>query len=134
MPIRKSGFTLIELLVVVGIIAILSLIGVTIQSETLKNARDTKRKSDIEAISKALEAHYSYQTGYPLLSSTSNNDWFVNSQLPQDPLGGDYIGIPTTVGWTYHVCADLEKDGRGTNDTTPGFGANTKDFCRDQQL
>ena len=43
--IRKKGFTLIELMIVVAIIAILSVIGVTIFAGIQKNARDAKRRA-----------------------------------------------------------------------------------------
>ena len=52
------GFTLVELLVVISIIAVLSVIGVTVFSGVQKSARDAKRRGDIDAISKALEVHY----------------------------------------------------------------------------
>ncbi len=54
---NPSGFTLIELMVVVSIIAILSVIGIVAFGNTQKNARDTRRRSDIDAISKALEVN-----------------------------------------------------------------------------
>ncbi|MBI4038183.1 prepilin-type N-terminal cleavage/methylation domain-containing protein [Candidatus Daviesbacteria bacterium] len=93
----SRGFTLIELLVVVSIIAILSVIGITVFSGVQKNARDAKRRGDIDAISKAMEVHYGkFDVGkYPGLCANSpfptysyncsNPDWFVDSSLPLDP-------------------------------------------------
>lgn len=121
---KKNGFTLIELLVVVAILAILSVIGLSIFAGTQIKARDTKRKADVEAISNALEAHYNFSTGYPALAGS----WFVGGSLPKDPFGEDYSGVSTnTAGWTYRICADLEEDGRAPTDATPN------DFCRPQQ-
>lgn len=53
--ISKKGFTLVELLVVVAIIAILATIGLTVFSGAQANARDARRKSDIDAIAAAIE-------------------------------------------------------------------------------
>jgi len=66
----KKGFTLIELLTVVAIIAILSVIAATIFSSTQATARDGSRRSDLKAISNALEVNKTasgyqpLQTGY----------------------------------------------------------------------
>ncbi len=53
----RKGFTLIELLVVVAILAILAVIGATVFNNVQVNARDARRKSDIDAIAKAFEAN-----------------------------------------------------------------------------
>ena len=56
LPQSKKGFTLVELLVVVAIIAILSVIGITVFSGVQKNARDARRRADVDAIATAIEA------------------------------------------------------------------------------
>lgn len=127
---NQHGFTLVELLVVISIIAILSVIGLTIFTGVQKNARDAKRRGDIEAISKALETRYNSATAtYPAIAAGD----FSSGAIPTDPLGGSYIGVPNTAGATYKICADFEADGRGVSDTTAGDGANINDFCRSQQ-
>lgn len=50
----KQGFTLIELMVAIAIVAILATIGIVAFGEIQKSARDSKRKSDLEDIRKAL--------------------------------------------------------------------------------
>ncbi|KKQ66734.1 MAG: fimbrial protein pilin [Candidatus Daviesbacteria bacterium GW2011_GWA2_38_24] len=85
-----DGFTLIELLVVVGIIAVLAAVGIAIYSGTLKSSRDSKRRADIQAIAKALEAHYDgVNAQYPVLE----DGWVVNpdgsTSVPADPLEGE---------------------------------------------
>lgn len=55
---NPQGFTLVELLVVVAIIAVLSVIGITIFGNVQRGARDAKRKADIEAIANVMEANY----------------------------------------------------------------------------
>lgn len=60
----NKGFTLVELLVVVAIIAILSVIGLTVFTGAQANARDARRKADIDAIANAIETTRSPGTVY----------------------------------------------------------------------
>lgn len=76
----RQGFTLIELLVVVSIVTILSIIGVAIFTSTLKNARDARRRADIDATAKALEV-YKTPSGYQQLQ----NSQFSSGRVPYDP-------------------------------------------------
>ena len=55
---HKLAFTLIELLVVISIIGVLSVIGLNSFGSARVKARDSNRKSDLSAISKALELYY----------------------------------------------------------------------------
>lgn len=102
--------------------AILAVAGITVFTNTQKNARDAKRRQDVEAISKALETRYdAVKNEYAVVDAT----WF-NSGIPLDPKSSaNYIGVPNALGATYEICADLESVGTwdGTN----------KDFCRKQQ-
>lgn len=109
---KNSGLTLIELLIVISIIAILSTIGTLIFFGAVKNARDARRKADIEAISLAWEVNYTRGSpAYPVLSS----GWFVNNSIPKDPSTGvsySYTGANESTGAdTYTVCANLESGG-----------------------
>ncbi len=101
-----QGFTLIELLVVVTIIAILSAIGITAFGRISANARDAKRKADIEAIAKAYEKNYNWATGkYPVLIDTD----FTAKKKPIPPEGGTYDGLLSTADTSsFTVCARLE--------------------------
>lgn len=113
-PHPRKGFTLIELLVVIAIIAILATIGLVIYSGVQKNARDARRRSDIEAISRVLEAHYNATSN---ANCTGNGgtycplqlNWFSTNggSVPVDPTGGSittYCIWPGTTGtpssWT----------------------------------
>jgi prepilin-type N-terminal cleavage/methylation domain-containing protein len=67
---RKS-FTLIELMVVIGIVALLSTIGLTTYSSTQQNARNTRRKTDLKTIESALNSYYSINGRYPNTCNTA---------------------------------------------------------------
>lgn len=108
-------------MVVITIIAILALAGIAIYSNVQKSARDSRRKADIDAISKALEVHYDGNAGsYPVLADT----WFTGGAIPKDPKGASYIGIPGAGATTWNVCADLE--GMGTS----AGGGTEQDYCK----
>lgn len=137
---HSQGFTLVELLVVVAILAILMMVGAAVFSGTQKSARDAKRRADIEAISKAMEAKYGSTPGrYAVLA----DEMFASGRVPLDPMTGqatacsgapcDYcsrsavpaatattacaatdakvaVGVPGA-GPSYVVCANLEAGG-----------------------
>lgn len=121
---NPQGFTLVELLVVVSIIAILSVIGMTIFTGTQRNARDAKRRADINSISTALETHYNTTANQYCAAGATTYcaplpAWFSSSSLPTDPqTGAQYSGLPINGATTYNVCATLEVGGT---------------FCRTQQ-
>jgi len=125
---NTSGFTLIELMVVIAIIAILAVVGLTLYSGAQKSARDSKRKSDIDAVSKALETRYDAPTAkYPPIATSM----FAGGSTPLDPLAsGSYIytingstfasvaaGSSLT---TFTICASMESGSSAT-------------FCRNNQ-
>lgn len=91
-----KGFTLIELMVVVGIIAILSAIGLTTFNSAQANARDGRRRTDINAIANVLEITRvpgtAYYTSLPLSG-------FSDSKVPVDTTTAKYC-IRTSTGTT----------------------------------
>jgi prepilin-type N-terminal cleavage/methylation domain-containing protein len=81
---KSSGFTLIELLVVIAIIAVMATIGALIYTGFQKNARDAKRKVDIDAIASAMESNYGQVNSNQYTTLTPQ--MFTSGNVPQDPL------------------------------------------------
>lgn len=132
---NPKGFTLVELLVVISIIAVLSVIGFTIFTGVQKNARDSRRKADIDSIAKALEANYTSgsATPYPVLAGTM----FAGGLVPDDPQNQapyTYTGKPGAAAASYTVCAKLENGKGGNSSDTSGTAAADGGFyCRKNQ-
>lgn len=120
---NPQGFTLVELLVVISIIAILSVVGITIFSGLQKGARDAKRKADIDAMAKALEIKYSNG------AYTTNLDaaYFAGGILPTTPSGAAYTTTLTASSFT--LCAQLEAStGNASNNAGAGVAAGTGSY------
>lgn len=70
--IKKKAFTLIELLVVISIISLLSSVVFASVGSARVKARDLKRKTDIDAIVKALYLYYDKTGTRPTMSYAGN--------------------------------------------------------------
>lgn len=90
-----KGFTLVELLVVVAIIAILSVIGLTIFTGVQANARDARRKTDIEAIANALEVARAPGSVYYTFLPASG---FSGGKVPLDSTTAQYCLRTSSTG------------------------------------
>ena len=92
---RRPGFTLIELLIVIALIGILASFSVVAFNKFQQMGRDARRKSDLDAISKALELAKSDSVGgqyYP--DCPSPNDVCVlnsTNQTANPAIGPTYI-------------------------------------------
>jgi prepilin-type N-terminal cleavage/methylation domain-containing protein len=139
LPKRSSakGFTLIELMVAVSIIAILAVIGLTVYQGVQQRARDARRKSDMDSISKALEVNYSETTAAYLPLATT---MFSAGQIPRDPLATatNCSGLVCKYCWRttgatlVSNCAgtDLEIGPPPASATvSPGSGGNSYTIC-----
>lgn len=98
----RKGFTLIEMLVVLSILALL-VAGVAVSLPNQgKNARDSRRKVDIESVRSALELYRTDQTNgnypggtYATLSTTLTPIYLQT--IPVDPTNAaPYTYAPTT--------------------------------------
>ena len=121
----KKGFTLIELLVVISIIGILAAAAIVSYGSAQERSRDSRRKTDIDAIKKALELYKQDTAGayyYPQLL-TSLAPTYIKV-LPTDPkFATNYIYAPTPAGCTtncinYSLTACLENGADQQKDAT----------------
>lgn len=150
--LNPQGFTLVELLVVVSIIAILSVIGVATFTNVQKNARDARRKADIDAIAAAFESTYS-NGAYSTVQASN----FSSGTTPNDPLndttngyvyntvnpaataveitaGTASIAPIGTANTSFTVCAKLEDNTKGNSGVRTSIdGAGTAFYCRANQ-
>jgi general secretion pathway protein G len=120
---KQRGFTIVELLIVIVVIGILAAITVVAFGATQSKARDAQRKSDVEAIVKALELHYNDKGFYPnsttytpgsttinaAWSTTADASWanleavlqpYIN-KLPRDPTSTPAVDIRSVAGYDY---------------------------------
>lgn len=114
---KKDGFTLIELLVVVTVLAILALAGMAAFRNAAGNARDAKRKADIDAIAKAYETKFDAGSSlYPVLVGTD----FTSVEIPTPPEGGNYSGFVTAASSAFQICATLENGSQYCKSSSQG--------------
>jgi general secretion pathway protein G len=132
---KGGGFTLIELLVVMTIIGLMLGFSFVAFQSSRAQARDTKRKADLQQIASALEAYRSDSDWYPPNYTISSGLSCSPAGIPTinyigamtDPLGSNYTysgagtsgtnsyclvsGNPITGYPQYHLCAQLESPG-----------------------
>jgi len=138
----KKAFTLIEMLVVVTIIGILVSISVFGLLGARENARDAKRKSDLETLRSGLELYKSDCGVYPatanfILSSATQligsgtptscaaTNVYI-AKVPTDTLSTQrYSYVAGTGNTTYKICAELEQ----TPSSPPASGEMTNCSC-----
>lgn len=131
---KPRGFTLIELLVVISIIGILAAFIVASFTSAQQKARDSKRKSDLDAVKKALVLASNDCTGggYPVIGGFGGTEAKYVSLIslmqtlnyikstPQDPIqtGASAYNYDTSSGTTTaDTCPDAS-GGRTTDSST----------------
>ena len=124
---KNSSFTLIEILVVATIIGLLAAGGIASYTQFNKQARDARRKADIEEIRAALEIYRSNTDIYPDSLSPIVPSYIksipVDPKLTPysyDPLPGGCGVTPTPPCTSYQLNAELEQG--GTYQTDPYGG------------
>lgn len=135
---RQSGFTIVELLIVIVIIGILATLVIVTFSGVQQRARDSERKTDINAVAGQLEAVYAKLGAYPTRDDVNDQAWRTANEFRLDmkafadptnpgtqtlagaPAGGAYSYEATPGGCTSTTCtgytltATLEQSGAGT--------------------
>jgi type IV pilus assembly protein PilE len=136
MLIKNKGFTLIELIVAIGILGILAVAAIMALDPVaqLQKSNDTRRKSDLAQVQRALETYYQDNNKYPIVTATpyqiTGTSWGTSWQpyinvLPKDPTSRKYIYYSTN-GQTYYIYASLE---RGTSDPAVCKNLNANGEC-----
>jgi prepilin-type N-terminal cleavage/methylation domain-containing protein len=78
---NSKGFTIVELLIVIVVIAILAALVLNSFRGVQERARDTKRRTDVNAQASQLEVYYTDNGGYPLFTGQINTDSWISSNL-----------------------------------------------------
>ncbi len=110
---KQLGFTLIELLVVSTIIIVLMTIGLVSYSQSSRNGRNAKRKSDLESVRQALVLYRNDEDLYPVGSNFEAMlvvivDYISFGSLT-DPKSPTYdYTYSSATGSDFTLCATLE--------------------------
>ncbi len=116
-PRSGVGLTLIELLIVMSLIAILAAALWGNFFSSVNKGRDSRRKQDLDAISKSLELYYNDTKSYPVPTlinwgapfTNPNNSTVVYMQkLPADPTYPSSTYCYDSDGAYYKIYATLE--------------------------
>ncbi|MFH1959032.1 MAG: type II secretion system protein [Patescibacteria group bacterium] len=115
---HRTGFSLIELLVVTTIMIVLTTIGLVSYAQSTRNARNAKRKSDLEAVRQALVLYRNDEDLYPIAVGATNPNFLAMLVAIADYISFDSIVDPKspTYDYTYssadgslfELCATLE--------------------------
>ncbi|HSX08901.1 MAG TPA: type II secretion system protein GspG [Candidatus Saccharimonadales bacterium] len=127
MKTLAKGFTLIEMLVVLAILGLMAgVLLVTLNpSAQLQKSNDAHRKSDLEAIQRALELYYQDTGSYPASSVSyqiapggtavawGSTSWSAYiDPLPKDPIAANkYAYYSPAGGQSYYLYANLQRAG-----------------------
>ncbi len=86
----NQGFSFVELLVAIAILGILTAITMMSFQGANKNARDTRRKAEINEIKGAIEEYRLVNGAFPQIDDTSADGVFLSSLQP-DYLAKNYV-------------------------------------------
>jgi general secretion pathway protein G len=78
---NNKGFTIVELLIVIVVIGILAALVLNSFRGVQERARDTKRRTDVNAQASQLEVYYTDNGGYPVFTGQVDTDSWITSNL-----------------------------------------------------
>lgn len=114
---NTSGLTLIEIIIVMALIAILSTALWGNFFSSINKGRDSRRKQDLDAISKAVELYYNDSKSYPLptmivwgsaFTNPNNSTVVYMPKIPSDPTSPSSSYCYDSDGSYYKIYANLE--------------------------
>jgi prepilin-type N-terminal cleavage/methylation domain-containing protein len=76
-----SGFTIVELLIVIVVIGILAALVLNSFRGVQERARDTKRRTDVNAQAGQLEVYYTDNGGYPVFTGQVDTDSWITANF-----------------------------------------------------
>ena len=127
---KNNGFTLIEILVVVTIIGLLTLVAVVSYSAFLKQARDAKRKADLEQIRAALEMYRSNNDNYISSSRNTNCSNAVFNYLTTPTKYIESIPSDPKSGSSYYYRCNISKSNYTLGAYLEGGSGNCLGTCK----
>lgn len=104
---NNRGFTIVELLIVIVVIGILAALVIVTYNGIQQKARDTERKTDINALASHLEAYNASAGRYPTLVNVNDTAFRAANMkgLPgdalQDPKGAAQTLVDTPAANSY---------------------------------
>jgi prepilin-type N-terminal cleavage/methylation domain-containing protein len=78
---NNKGFTIVELLIVIVVIGILAALVLNSFRGVQERARDTKRRTDVNAQASQLEVYYTDNGGYPVFTGQVDTDSWITANL-----------------------------------------------------
>lgn len=123
---NSRGFSFVELIIVIAVIAILAAAGITILDPLtqFQKAQDSKRKSDLSQLQKALDAFYQDNGRYPnavsyKIEKLDDEDVGIEwgtawlpymAALPKDPASSkNFVYHISPNGQSYYIYASLDR-------------------------
>lgn len=138
--LTNKGFTIVELLIVIVVIGILAALVVTTYNGVQQKARDTERKTDINALQGQMEAYQAENGKYPALADVNTaafrtaNMKGLDAGALQDPKWKNDIASCTTAGAVVLQDSATPANGCYGYSVTPASCDNTTTDCTAYKL
>ena len=111
----QQGFTIVELLIVIVVIGILAALVVTTYAGIQGKARDSKRKTDLQAMQTQIEAYYAEENHYPSYTNLNSDQWRSTEANHLKSLKADTLTDPSG------TAATLKAGEAGATDKKYGY-------------